>query len=52
MKLDIDELKLILIKCGVIVLTIEILLNITEAQRLWAEDKCMSMLHPILRKKS
>lgn len=38
--------------CGpVIVLTIEILFNITETTSIWAVDKCMNMLYPILREK-
>lgn len=38
--------------CGpVIGLTIEILFNITEATSIWAVDKCMNMLYPILIEK-
>ena len=37
--------------CGpVIVLTTEILFNVTEATSIWAVDKCMSMLLSILRR--
>lgn len=36
--------------CVCVLLTIEILFNITEATCFWAIDKCMSMLYPILRK--
>lgn len=32
-----------------VVLTIEILFNITEVTSFWAVDECMGMLYPILR---